>query len=348
MEKLKIAQLVLPWIPLPPPKYAGTEWVVYWLTEELVKRGHKVSLFTVEESKTKAKKEFLFKKAFGLQKDVMATLKNSFYPLMHVANCFTKEFDIIHSHAQFLGLPFAAVSKTPSIHTFHRQFKFEKKDDLDLVKHYKNLNFTSISNAQRIKGINFIKTVYNGIPIEKFKYSKTAENYLLWVGRIVDKKGPKEAILTAKKLNLALIIAGKITDRAYFNKRLKPLIKGKIKYVGELPQAKLVPLYRKAKALLCPVKWNEPFGLTAVEAMACGAPVIAFKNGGLKETILNNKTGFLIPEKKGVKGLAEAVKNIGKIKRVDCRKRVEKYFTVQKMTTEYEKLYYRIVKHAKN
>lgn len=348
MEKLKIAQLVLPWIPLPPPKYAGTEWIVYWLTEELVKRGHQVSLFTVGESKTKAKKEFLFQKALGLQKDVMKTLKSSFYPLMHVSYCFQKEFDIIHSHAQFLALPFSAVSKTPTLHTFHRQFKFETKDDLDLVKHYGYLNFSSISNSQRIKGINFIKTVYNGIPIEKFRYCKKPENYLLWVGRIVDKKGPKEAILTAKKLNLALIIAGKITDEKFFNRSLKPLIRGKIKYVGEVSQEKLVPLYRKAKCFLCPVKWNEPFGLTAVEAMACGTPVVAFKNGALKETVLNNKTGFLIPEKKGIKGLTEAIQKIEKIKRIDCRARVEKYFTVQKMTSEYEKLYYKIVRASKN
>ena len=345
-RKLKIAQLVLPWIPLPPPGYAGTEWIVYWLTEELVRRGHQVTLFSVGESKTKARLSYLFKKAFGLQPDVMKTLKSSFYPWMHVASCFERqdEFDIIHSHAQFLALPFAAASKTPSLHTFHRIFKFESKDDQDLLKHYGWLNFTSISNSQRIPGINFIATVYNGIPVQKFKFSPKGKGYLLWIGRIIDKKGPKETIMVAKKLKMKLIMIGKITQPEYFKKEIKPEIDGKlIKYLGELPQKRLVKYYADAYCTLFPIKWNEPFGLVPIESMACGTPVVAFRNGAARETILDKKTGFLIKEKEGINGLVEAVKNIDSIKRENCRKWVEKKFSVKKMVDDYEKVYYKIL-----
>jgi len=346
-RKLKIAQLVLPWIPLPPPGYAGTEWIVYWLTEELTRRGHKVTLFSVGESKTRARLYFLFKKSLGLQPDVMRTLKSSFYPLMHVASCFEKqdEFDIIHSHAQFLALPFAAVSKTPSLHTFHRIFKFESKEEEELVKHYAWLNFTSISNSQRIPGINFIATVYNGVPVKNFKFSKKPGKYLLWVGRIIDKKGPKEAILVAKKLKMKLIMIGKITQPEYFEKEIKPEIDGKlINYLGELPQKTLRKYYTGAYCTLFPVKWPEPFGLVAVESMASGTPVVAFSNGGARETIVHKKTGFLVKEKEGISGLVEGVKNVDSIKREGCREWVEENFTVEKMADDYEKIYYKLTK----
>src|SRR3972149_1720673 len=137
MKPLRIAQLVLPWIPLPPPGYAGTERVVYSLTEGLVKRGHQVTLVASGDSHTSAKLEAVLPEALGLQADVKAAQAGSFYPLMHVAHCFelASQFDIIHSHAQFLGLPFAAAVKTPSVHTFHRVYAFAAADEQDLVMH---------------------------------------------------------------------------------------------------------------------------------------------------------------------------------------------------------------------
>jgi len=349
-KKLKIAQLVLPWIPLPPPKYAGLEWVVYSLTEELVKRGHDVTLFSVGESKTSAKLDYVFKKSFGLQKNVSNTMKGSFSPWIHVANCFEKQdnFDIIHSHAQFLALPFSKIIKTPSVHTFHRTFDFENKDEFNLLRRYKNLNYTSISNSQRKLGLNFVKTIYNGIDLNKFSYSNKPGKYLLWIGRITDKKGPKEAILTAKKLGKKIILIGKNTDTEFFNKEIKPHINGKqVKFLGEKNRNDLVKYYQNAECFIFPVKWNEPFGLTPIEAMACGTPVVAYKNGGLKETVLNNKTGYLVDQKNGINGLTKAIKNIDKIKREDCRKWVEDNFSLKKMVDEYEKLYYKIIETQK-
>lgn len=368
-RKLRIAQLVLPWIKIPPPRYAGTERIVYNLTEALVKKGHDVTLFSVGESKTSAKLKFVFKKAFGLQPDVMKTLKSSFYPWIHVANCFEQQdqFDIIHSHAQFLGLPFAAIAKTPTLHTFHRVYEFASKDERDLISRYgKKLYFTSISNSQRIPGINFVSTVYNGINTNKFRPVKSPKrNFLFWAGRIIEKKGPREAIKIAKALKYPLIMAGKITEPEYFEKYIKNEIDGNlIKLVGEIDEDEMINYFQQAKLTLVPIKWNEPFGLIPVESMACGTPVVAYANGGVKETVVDGKTGFLVApsikaEKNphytiktpGLQGLIEATKRIYQMDnpsykrlRINARQRVEENFTISKMVEEYEKIYLKILK----
>jgi len=346
MRKLKIAQLVLPWIPIPPPKFAGTEWIVTWLTEELQKKGHEVTLFSVGESKTSAKLDYVYEKSFGLQEDVMTSLKNTFKPLIHVANCFEKadNFDIIHSHAQFHALPLSAISKTPSLHTFHRTFEFEDEDETELLLRYSKLNYSSISNSQRTLDLNFVETVYNGIPLEKFSYQEKKEDYLLWVGRITPKKGPQEAIEVAKAMGKRLVLIGKKTEKDFFEKEIAPHIDGeKILYPGEINQQELSRYYEKAEAFLFPIKWNEPFGLVPVEAMACGTPVVAYKNGAVKETIKDGETGFLVEEKEGVNGLIEAVKKVKEISPEKCRRHVEKNFSVEKMVSDYESLYYKIL-----
>lgn len=355
MKKLRIAQLVLPWLPLPPPGYAGTERVVYNLTEGLVKKGHDVTLFSVGESKTSAHLEYVFEKALGLQPDVMKTLKSSFYPLIHVANCFEKqnEFDIIHSHAQFLALPFAAISKTPSVHTFHRIYQFAAQDDTDLVLRYgKKLNFTLISNAQRIPGINFVATVYNGVDINKFKpIDNPKRNYLFWAGRIIDKKGPIEAIRIAKKLNYPLIIAGNITEPEYFNQHIKKEIDNHlIKMFGEISEDQMVKLFQNSVATLVPIKWNEPFGLIPVESMAAGTPVVAYANGGVKETIIDGETGFSVEKSAGIEELIKKTKQIISLSQNDYKKMSEnarnhvvENFSIEKMVDGYEKVYYKII-----
>ena len=354
-RRLKIAQLILPWIKLPPPGYAGTERVVYNLTEELVRHGHQVTLFSVGESKTSAKLAFVFKKAFGLQPQVMQTIKSSFKPWIHVANCFEQQdqFDIIHSHAQFLALPFAAIAKTPSVHTFHRSYQFTSQDETDLVLRYaKKLNFISISNSQRTLDLNFVATVYNGVDTNKFKPAKNPKrNYLFWAGRVIEKKGPREAIKIAKALNYPLIIAGKITELAYFEKYIKKEINTRlIKFVGEIHEEEMIKYFQQAKLTLVPIKWNEPFGLIPVESMACGTPVVAYANGGVRETIINKRTGFLINEKEGLSKLIEKTKNILNMTQTQyntfckqAREHVVNNFSVGKMANDYERTYYKIL-----
>lgn len=347
MKKLRIAQLVLPWIPLPPPGYAGTERVVYNLTQGLVQKGHEVTLFSVGESKTSAKLQFIFEKGFTLQSDVIAFQKASFYPMMHVANCFQlhKQFDIIHSHAQMIALPFAAIVKTPTVHTFHREFAFNDQDVIDLVMHYKNLNYVSISNSQRSLPLNFVQTVYNGTDTTRYVPSKNpTRDYLFWAGRIIEKKGPHVAISVAKSLGMKLIIAGKITEKEYFEEKIAPMIDGvNINLVENSTEDEMIKFYQNAKATLFPIEWNEPFGLIPVESMACGTPAVAFAKGAVKETILDGKTGYLIDPTKGADGFRTALSKIDDINPEVCREHVVNNFSNEQMIDNYEKAYEKII-----
>lgn len=351
---MKIAQLVLPWIPIPPPGYAGTERVVYELTEGLVNRGHEVTLFSVGESRTSAKLSYIFERAMGLQNDVMGSLKSSFYPMLHVADCFARgdEFDIIHSHAQFLGLPFAAVCKTPSVHTFHRIWEFEGEDEKMLVDRYKHLNFTSISDAQRVPDVNFVSTVYNGVDTNQYvPADNPSRDYLFWAGRVIEKKGPKEAIEVAKRTGMKLIMAGAITENEYFQSQIKPLIEANnVDFRGELSEGEMIGLFQNAKITLVPVKWNEPFGLIPVESLSCATPVVGFALGGLAETIKSGTVGHLVGEEEGIDKLAEKTTEILHMSSQDyqnmcqaAREHATQNFSIERMVEGYEKVYNMIV-----
>jgi glycosyltransferase involved in cell wall biosynthesis len=349
MKSLRIAQLVLPWIPLPPPGYAGTERIVYHLTEGLVKRGHDVTLFATGDSKTSAKLDAILPQALGLQATVHVTLTGSFHPLLHVGHCFEKagDFDIIHSHAQFLGLPFAAACKTPTVNTFHQIYEFTKKDEEDLVMHYKDLNFVSISNAQRREGIHYVSTVYNGVDTDIYKPTEQpTRDYMFWAGRLIDKKGPEEAIVVSERLGMNLVLAGEVTDPAFFEEKIKPRIDGvKIQLAQHENREHLINLYQHAKVTIVPTKWNEPFGLVPVESMACGTPAVSYDRGGVSETIAEG-TGFLVKEEEGVDGLTRRVKQILEMSPDQygqlcekARNHVVEHFSIDKMVDGYEKVY---------
>ncbi len=355
MKSLRIAQLVLPWIALPPRGYAGTERVVYNLTEELVRRGHDVTLFASGDSHTSARLSSVVPQALGLQSDVHGALTGSLYPLMHVARCFqmADQFDVIHSHAQFLGLPFAAASKTPSVHTFHRELTFQKEDETALVNGYKHLNFTSISNAQRTMDLNFIATVYNGVDTSAYKpVDAPTRDYVFWAGRLIDKKGPKEAILVALRLGMPLVLAGKKIEERYFSEQIAPFVDGKqVRCVDDISTGEMIKLYQNAKLTIVPIKWNEPFGLVPVESMACGTPVVAYKNGGVAETIADG-TGYLVSQHEGVEGLVAKAKEIigmdsESYARLchNARKHVEEHFSVASMVSGYERVYEHVTKN---
>ncbi|MBL7159270.1 glycosyltransferase family 4 protein [Candidatus Microgenomates bacterium] len=371
MKKLKIAQLILPWIALPPKGYGGTERIVTWLTEGLVKKGHEVTLFASGDSTTSAKLSSVVDKALTLQTDVHSTISANLYPLCHTASCFAKaeEFDIIHSHAQYLALPFSNLVKTPTVHTFHRKLK-GLPDEEFLVKYFKNEKFISISNNQREFGLNFVATVYNGIPFDDFEFSDQRGDYLFWAGRAVDKKGPLEAIKAAKATGIPLKMAGIPTESDFYKEKIKTEVDGElITWMGEQDHQGMVNLYKNALLSLFPIKWREPYGLIPVESMACGTPAVSFACGGAAETVVDGKVGFLVdPEdedlepkahvkgldlkikKRGVDGLVEAVQEIAKLEnsemiklRKNCRRHVEENFSVKKMVEDYERVYQTIL-----
>ena len=362
MKKLKIAQIAPPWINVPPKKYGGIELIISHLTEELIKRGHKVTLFASGDSITKAKLISAFPNALY---NIGIPWTNAFCPLFHAAVSFEKleKFDIIHNHFDYFGLAFSSLIKTPMITTFHSDLTTAEKNPAkyQFLKKFKKSRFVSISNNQRKSklNLNFVSTIYNGINLNEFEFSGKSQNYLVWLGRITEKKGLIEAIRASKKAKLRLKIAAKIDknhlpDVEFYNKKVKPLIDGKqIQYLGEINSRRRNNLLKNALALLNPIKWNEPFGLVMPEAMACGTPVIAFNRGSVPEIVKNGKTGFVVSEfdknrKINIKGLVNAIKKIDQIDRRECRKHVEENFTIKKMVDGYEKVYEKILGKKKS
>ncbi len=352
MRKLKIAQLAPPWLAIPPKKYGGVELIIYHLVEGLIKKGHEVTLFACGNSKTSAKLESVFKEPLYWEG---FPWQEPYGPLFHTVSCFEKagDFDIIHNHFHFWGICLEHLTNTKVLTTYHSSFEKiikEKTIKYNILKKYRNTPIVPISNSQkRIKGLklNFTKTVYNGIDVDKFSFQEEPGRYLAWMGRITPKKGVLEAIKIAKKAKMPLKIAAKIDknserDIRFYKEEIEPLIDGKqIQYLGEIGgYEEKSGFLKNALALINPIKWKEPFGLVMAEAMACGTPVIAFDRGSVKEVVKDKKTGFVV---KNVDQAAKAVKKIGSINRKDCRLRVKRKFNKEKMVDEHEKLYYKVL-----
>jgi len=345
---MKIALLAPPYLPVPPVGYGGTERIVHFLAEGLVKKGHKVILFASGDSQTSAKLYSTFAKSLGNSGE---TKDKPLYPLLSYIDCFSRasDFDIIHNHAQYYAMFLADLVKTPVVHTIHGSFaKGEVPEDKRMTlerfrKHY----FVSISFNQRepLPDLNWVETVYNGIDISEYPFSGKKGDYLLWVGRITWKKGPVEAIEVAKRLKMKLKIAAVIdpVDQEFFEKEVAPLVDGKlIEFIGELPEKEKGSVYGNAYCTLYPIHWHEPFGLVMAESLACGTPVVAFNIGSVPEVVLDGKTGYVVED---TRQMVEAVKKIETIDRALCRKVVEEKFTIEKMVEGYEKVYEKILKN---
>lgn len=363
-KKLKIAQVAPLWVRIPPEKYGGIERIVHYLTEELVKRGHEVTLFASGDSKTKAKLVSVYPRA--LKKDNVPWT-DPFWNLENLSVAFqaADQFDIIHSHLDLWTLFFQELTKTPVIHTFHNPLYTSSITDpkrlptrLKMFEiHKKNTFGCFISKSQRkLCPVKFPHNwiVYNGIDLSQYKFYPRSDEYFAWIARIDPYKGIENAILAAEKAGVKLLLAGRLDQsrRDYFKTKIKPHLGKKIKYVGELSQKELPDFYGKAKAVLYPIEWHEPFGLIMTEAMACGTPIIAFDRGSVPEVVKNGKTGFVVPmlNKKGeknIQGIVESIHKIDQIKRENCRKWVEKKFTYQKMTDKYEEIYYKTIEMKK-
>lgn len=356
MKKLKIAQVAPIWYPVPPKKYGGIERIVSSLTEELARRGHEVTLFASGDSKTSARLVSIRQSHLAKSK---VSWSDNFWELENIALAFSKarDFDIVHCHIGPRAVIFQRLIKTPVLHTFHNPLT-EKGNKLsplfEVLKNQKeNTRAVFISKrAREICPINFSHSwvVYNGINVNLFKFNPAPKDYFVWAGRVEAYKGVENAIKAARLAGVKLYLAGKLDPerKFYFEKNIKPYLSEKIKYLGELSQKQLSPLFQGALACLYPIEWEEPFGLVMAEVQACGTPVIAFDLGSVPEVVRNGKTGFVVPffDKNGSKnfsGLIEAIKNIDKIKRINCRQWVEARFTIGKMAENYENVYYEIL-----
>jgi len=341
LYNMRIAQINPLWYEVPPFAYGGTEFVISLLTEELVKRGHEVTLFSTADSITKAKLVPIWPKS--LVKANLATPFSAIALLYKELLERQDEFDIIHDHGEQYGVSFSKFLKPPIVSTMHNPITEEKNI---LFKKYPDINYVAISKNQKKSGpgINITETIYHGIPIENYKFNPKPKNYLLWLSSIQPDKGTAAAIEIAKMAGEKLIIAGPIHPQHadYFEYRIKPLIDGKqIQFVGEADFEKKVELFKNAKAFLFPIKRQEPFGLVVIESMACGTPVIAFKEGSIPELIEQGKTGFIVKDK--IEAL-RALKKIKTISRSYCREYVKKNFPIIRMVDHYERLYKKLTK----
>ena len=345
---LKIGMIAPPWLKIPPAGYGGIETVIYDLTEGLVKRHNKVLLFAPGDSVTSTKLFPNVPKHLG--QDLPISVLGTIFDLSAESSFVRAVYegvDIIHDHTLHeTDLPVRVVQ------TLHGPATKGSKDKCKRLSRHKNYYFVAISQKQKQlygKEINFAGVVHNGIDAKKIKFNEKKSDYLLFIGRANWEKGLDLAVRVAVKADMKLIMAIKMTEeheRKFYKKEVQPwLDKYKhsnwFKLYGVITPQKKFQLYRKAKATLFTSQWEEPFGLVMTESMACGTPVLALRKGAAPEVIINGKTGFVVDTEEE---MVEAVKNIKEINPLDCRKHVERNFSIKKMAKEYEMIYKKITR----
>jgi glycosyltransferase involved in cell wall biosynthesis len=344
---MRVAQVTPLWEQVPPLAYGGTEMVVSLLTEELVRRGHQVTLFASGDSQTLARLEPGCDRALrplGVLPPAYAD-----YEQRQLAKVFahTSQFDIIHSHMDAAALAPTHRSQTPVVHTLHGPFSAASEQTFG---QYRRQNLVSVSNSQQRHelGLNYVATVYNAIAMAQFDFYPQPQTppYLAFLGRMSPEKGPHLAIEIAKRSGWPLRMAGKVDfeNQEFFEQQVVPHLDGQqIQFLGEVSQADKKALIGQATATLFPILWSEPFGLVMAESMACGTPVIAMAMGSAPEIVMDGKTGFL---RHTVEACIEAVAKISSINRQDCRDHVTLNFGVGRMVDGYEAVYRQLIREG--
>ena len=321
----------------PPLKYGPWEQVASNIAEGMVNKGLNVTLFATGNSHTAGKLEYVTETAYAEDQ----SLDPKVWECLHISNVMERasEFDIIHNNFDFLPLTYTKLINTPMLTTIHG---FSSQQIIPVYKKYNSNNhYVSISNSDRSAELNYIATVYNGIDSKDFTFNQNPKDYLLFFGRIHPEKGTYESIQIAKKTNKKLIISGLIQDETYFNEKVKPYINNDdVVYVGNSGPKERDKILGNALALLHPISFDEPFGLSVAEAMFCGTPVVAYNRGSMPELIDNEKTGFLV---NGVDSAVNAIRAISSIDRKQCRKWAMSNFSLEKMTSGYLNVYNQIL-----
>ncbi|HEY9678827.1 MAG TPA: glycosyltransferase family 4 protein [Drouetiella sp.] len=347
---MRIAQVAANTEPVPPHGYGGTELIVSLLTEELVKRGHEVTLFACGTSQTSARMVTVVDeplRASG-KYNMLQWPAFDMQTLIEVENR-QAEFDVVHSHMSWTALPVLDKLKCATVTTLHNQvkpycegiyFRYAHLPYVAISESFKSLNFPD--------KLNYAATIYNGIRVEDFSKRSDNENRkgLLFVGRLCKDKGTAEALDVAKQLNMPITIAGKVdkNDEEYFEKEVKPRLAYEgANFIGEIDHDEKIKLYSDAVAVVYPINFSEPFGLVMAEALAAGTPVLAFDRGSVKEVLSDPKTAII---GKSVDELVKRYPEIAHINRNDCVQRVRDLFSVEKMVDSYEQLYERLI-HSK-
>jgi glycosyltransferase involved in cell wall biosynthesis len=332
---------------VPPARYGGTERVVHVLTEELVRRGHDVTLFASGDSRSSARLIPCSDRALRTDPDVQDSVA---YTLIEMGEVYSRadDFDIIHNHNDYLGFSFARLSSTPTITTTHG--RLDLSEVRRIYGYYREQRLVSISHDQRtwLPDANWVGTVHNAIDIGNYHFRPDPGDYLVFLGRISPEKRPDRAIEIARDVGMRLIIAAKVdkVDQDYFDHAIEPLIRHNrslIEFIGEVDEQGKDELLGGAWAYLFPVDWPEPFGLTMAEAMATGTPVIGPRMGSVPEVVADGKTGFVCDK---LSEMIEAVRRVEEIDRRACREHVEQNFSPTAIAEGYERVYEAVVERG--
>ena len=347
---MRVAMVAPPWFKIPPEGYGGIEVIIHLLVEGLIDKGHEVSLCTISASSSRASIHKVFDDEM---KSYLDAPPSSFLnvALTHSLACYQEiareGADIIHDHTWKEGLLAAAFIDIPVVHTVHGPFDEENERFYRLFKGSEGMHFVTISDFHQacLPGLNYAGMVYNGILFDKYPFSEDKEDFFFYIGRFNEEKAPHLACDVAKELGARLILAGKVheeEERSYFDRRIVPYLSSDIQFVGELGHwsKEKMRLFSRARGYLYPIQWDEPFGITMVEAMACGTPVVTFKRGAAPEIVAHEVTGFVVET---MDEFIEAVKQVGEIDAQKCRQRAESMFTAQAMVDGYERVYKRVL-----
>jgi glycosyltransferase involved in cell wall biosynthesis len=342
---MRIAQVAPLYESVPPKYYGGTERVVSYLTEELVRQGHEVTLFASGDSETKGRLVAACQQSLRLDKRCQNQMAHHFVMLEHVFQR-ASEFDIIHFHVDYLHFPLSRREAVTQVTTLHG--RLDIPDLVPLYQKFQDMPVISISNGQRepLPWANWQATVYHGLPADLFRFREEPGSYLAFLGRISPEKRVDRAIEIASQVGMPLRIAAKIdrVDEDYFESVIAPLLRNPlVEFVGEIGDGEKDEFLGNAYALLFPIDWPEPFGLVMIEAMACGTPVIAYRGGAVPEVIEQGHTGFIVH---GLENAVEAVRHVAELSRKRCREVFEQRFTATRMAHDYVQQFERLI--AKN
>ncbi len=335
---MKIAQIAPLYESVPPKLYGGTERVVSFLTEELVRQGHEVTLFASGDSETTAKLIPMCQHSLRLDEQCVDPLAHHVVLIERVARC-ADQFDVLHYHIDYLHYPSSRRLNAPHVTTLHG--RLDIPDLPPLYREFKDIPVVSISDAQRspLPVANWQRTIYHGLPVDLYPFRPDAGEYLAFLGRISPEKRADRAIEIAHRAGLPLRLAAKVdhADEEYFKNDIEPLLHGpQVDFIGEINESQKADFLGNALALLFPIDWPEPFGLVMIEAMACGTPVIAFRHGSVPEVIDEGVTGFVCDD------IEQAVAAVGALANFDreaCRRRFEERFSVERMAQQYVQLF---------
>ena len=343
---MRIAQIAPPWIAVPPPAYGGIEWVVALLADGLVDAGHEVTLFATGDSRTKAKLDFVFEEGPGPR-----FINSIYHDTLHTMHALrdVSGFDVLHVHSPFSTLAAATYAPVPVVHTLHGAFN----DMMTRLYGYvaDRAWFVAISEDQRSRmpELNYAGVVYNGIDTSMYPFRDRAdkEDFVLFVGRTSVDKGAHRAVQAAAKAGVPLVLAVKIADpeeEEHWKRDVEPILPEGTVVLGEISVQEKADLMSRARGVLFPIDWDEPFGLVMTESMACGTPVIAHPRGSVPEVIADGETGFIVDS---VDEMAEAIGRLGEIDAAACRRRVEERFSALRMVQGYARAFERAVSGAR-